>query len=259
MGHDRRDRMSGVATGFAVVAVATLALHLAGALPVAAATIVGLVLAGALVGTLVLASSRIDLQLYGPAVVRGPADRPLVSLTFDDGPHPDSTPALLGALRDAEARATFFVLVDRCEQHPDLLRAIAAEHEVGLHGLAHHPWLTFYPPDRGAAELQEAVRRLRAIVDAEIRWYRPAFGVTSPRLAEAVARAGLHTAWCSLRTGDGTRSDPSRLRDACARAGAGEVLLLHEGPRPARIVLPQVLRDLADRGLRSVSLGELLA
>ncbi|MBW1881566.1 MAG: polysaccharide deacetylase family protein [Deltaproteobacteria bacterium] len=251
--------MSGVAGGYAVVATATLGLHLLGALPTGAATVVGLVLAGALVGTLVVASSRIDLQLYGPAVVRGPTNNPVVALTFDDGPHPDSTPALLRALRHAEARATFFVLVDQCERHPDLLRAIAAEHEVGLHGLAHHPWLTLLPPGRGAAELREAVRRLRSIVDAEIRWYRPAFGVTSPRLAEAVERAGLRTAWCSLRTGDGVRSDPGRLLTACARAEAGDVLLLHEGPKPARLVLPQVLRDLADRDLRSVSIGDLLA
>ncbi|MCP4809588.1 MAG: polysaccharide deacetylase family protein [Proteobacteria bacterium] len=204
-----------------------------------------------------LASTHPGWQLYGPATSRGRSES-AVALTFDDGPHPDSTPALLDALRAAEARATFFVLVDQAEAHPELVRAIAAEHEIGLHGLGHHPWLTVWSPERGAAELREACARLSELTGTEVRLYRPPFGVTSPRLVEAVALVGLDTIWCSVRTMDGVLGSEDRLVGACRAAGAGDILLLHEGARPAARVLPRVLRELADRGLRSVTVGELL-
>ena len=62
----------------------------------------------------------------------------VVALTYDDGPDPENTPAVLDALAAFGATATFFVLADRAEKHPELLRRIVAEgHDVGLHGEDH--------------------------------------------------------------------------------------------------------------------------
>lgn len=209
-------------------------------------------------GLLVAASARPGLQLFGPAVVRGPVGGDRVALTFDDGPDPASTPALLDALARADARATFFVLVENVERHPQLLKDIAARHEVALHGWGHDAWLTLRAPDRGAAELQRAADRLAQHVGEPVRWYRPPFGVTSPRLAQALSRTDLQMAWCSVRTLDGGPMSPKRLRARCARASAGDILLLHEGRQAAVQALQGILGDLRDRGLSPVTLGELL-
>ncbi|MGH2910426.1 MAG: polysaccharide deacetylase family protein, partial [Solirubrobacteraceae bacterium] len=57
-----------------------------------------------------------------------------LSLTFDDGPDPRGTPAVLDALDAAGARATFFVIASTAERHPDLLRrAVACGHRMALH------------------------------------------------------------------------------------------------------------------------------
>jgi peptidoglycan-N-acetylglucosamine deacetylase len=202
---------------------------------------------------LFMATTQPGLRIYGPAVTRVSQG---VVLTFDDGPHPDSTLPLLEALREADAKATFFVLVDRAEQHPDLMRAIAAEQEVGLHGLGHHPWLTLWSPKRGAEELKEAVRRLQAITGQPVRWYRPPFGMTSPRLAAAVKLAGLTTVWCSLRTNDGVLGGDERLVRACEGTKEGDIVLMHEGARSAPRVLPQILERMQARGLSLKSYGE---
>jgi peptidoglycan/xylan/chitin deacetylase (PgdA/CDA1 family) len=213
----------------------------------------------ALVSAVVAGSADPSLQLFGPAILRGAGSRPEVALTFDDGPDPASTEALLDALDTAGASATFFVLVDRAQAHPELLRRIATTHEIGLHGLHHDPWLTLRPPSAGAAELREAMGHLEALTGKRPRWYRPPFGATSPRMMASVAQAGLQMVWCSVRTRDGVAIAPDKLVARASKAVAGDIVLLHEGLRPCRDVLPQILDDLARRGLKAVSVQELLA
>src|SRR4051812_3475218 len=75
-----------------------------------------------------------------PGVYRQP--RIVLALTFDDGPDPRGTPAVLAALAEAAATATFFVLGERVERRPEMVEAVlAAGHEVEVHGYAHlrHP------------------------------------------------------------------------------------------------------------------------
>src|SRR3954469_9959070 len=70
--------------------------------------------------------------------VRRRVDGPGVALTFDDGPHPQGTPAVLEALAAAGAPATFFLVGEQVERRPALAREIAdAGHEIALHGHRH--------------------------------------------------------------------------------------------------------------------------
>lgn len=207
----------------------------------------------------VRASAKPELQVFGPAVVR--ARHPgLVALTIDDGPHPVSTPGMLRALADAGARATFFVLADRVQRHPDLLRdVLAAGHEVGLHGLTHTPWLTMRAPAAGAAELRRALAILAENGAPGVTWYRPPFGAVSPRLYEAARLAGLTVAWCSVRTGDGGRISADTLRARCARAVGTDIVLLHDGDRPTWRLLPELLQEWGGRGIRAGTLSDAMA
>src|SRR5437016_5093785 len=71
---------------------------------------------------------HIDRRLAGPGV----------ALTFDDGPHPDGTPAILELLASAKATATFFLVGEQVERYPEVARAVAdAGHEIALHGYRH--------------------------------------------------------------------------------------------------------------------------
>src|SRR5689334_791585 len=75
----------------------------------------------------------------GEALVSvSPVDGPSVLLTYDDGPDPEGTPAVLRELAEADARATFFVLGTRVRLYPDVFRSVVADgHEIGLHGADH--------------------------------------------------------------------------------------------------------------------------
>ena len=68
----------------------------------------------------------------------GPATSREVCLTFDDGPHPEFTPALLDFLKSRMVRATFFVVGRQAEQYPELVRRMASEgHVIDNHSYAH--------------------------------------------------------------------------------------------------------------------------
>jgi peptidoglycan/xylan/chitin deacetylase (PgdA/CDA1 family) len=211
---------------------------------------------GLLVGLLVVASAQPGRGWFGPTLVRARHPGGAV-LTFDDGPHPDSTPPILAALRARGGRATFFVLADRARRWPELIRAMIEEgHEVALHGRSHHPWLTTWSPARGAADLRAALAELREL-GVETRWFRPPFGAVSPRLYAAAALAGLDVVWCTVRTGDGVELPDDTLRARCRVVVGTDIVLLHEGPgRPAARLLGEILDEWASRGVRALSLRE---
>jgi peptidoglycan/xylan/chitin deacetylase (PgdA/CDA1 family) len=119
----------------------------------------------------------ISPALRGISSVKGTTtEEPVVALTFDDGPDPETTPAVLELLARAGARATFFMLVDRAEAHPELVsETVGAGHEVGLHGLD-HTRLTTLPPTEVYRRLRDGRDRLSRLVGAPIRLFRAPHG-----------------------------------------------------------------------------------
>lgn len=110
----------------------------------------------------------------------GPAGSRAIALTFDDGPDPVQTPALLDRLRALELRATFFVIGARVEAHPGLVRRMAEEgHEVGHHSWSHGP-----PHQTSASTLLGEARRttelLRQLTGRPGQLCRPPNGKLSP-------------------------------------------------------------------------------
>ena len=100
--------------------------------------------------------------------------RPRVALTFDDGPHPQDTPAILEILDGAGVRATFFFIGRKARAHPDLVRRAAlAGHEVGNHSDTHPWWFSLAGPGRIRREIEEAGRTLEALTGHPVRFFRP--------------------------------------------------------------------------------------
>src|SRR6185295_4522747 len=86
-----------------------------------------------------------------------------VGLSFDDGPHPQWTPAVLDTLKARGIHATFFVIGENARRHPELVRRIHEEgHEIGCHGDS-HAWTTpFFPPWKLDGEIERCRESIRA-------------------------------------------------------------------------------------------------
>ena len=176
-----------------------------------------------------------------------------LALTFDDGPDPRTTPAVLDALQGAGARATFFVLADRAEAHPQLIaRMLAGGHEVAAHAEKHvHAWVR--TPWGGFLDVGHAVRRVAAVTGQPIRYHRPPHGAYTLATVLGQRAAGVRGVHWSVE-GQDWRADrtPEQVRQRLLlRAGPGAIVVLHDaGPGAASTVpmLPDLLRELGARG-----------
>lgn len=187
-----------------------------------------------------------------------------VALTFDDGPHPQGTPAVLDALARHQARATFFLVGEQVERDPALAREIAAAgHGIGLHCFRHRNMLRLTP-----AQTREDVLRARVTIEEateqRIELYRPPYGIFSAA-ALAFAHANgwrplLWTHWGRDWAREATPQSIVRLLTE-PPLEPGSVLLLHDADdygspgswRRTLGALPLLFEELGRRGLGTLA------
>jgi peptidoglycan/xylan/chitin deacetylase (PgdA/CDA1 family) len=202
--------------------------------------------AGAVAGAAAWGAVYPGSQLFGPTLRRTNSSG-AIALTFDDGPNPSITPALLDLLERHSAPATFFVIGRFARACPELVRDIAARgHAIGNHTDS-HPSLAWISSRRIAEELARCQEAVGAATQAQTpRWMRPPYGFRDPQLRGAVRRAGLAgVAMWSLTCYD-WKPQPAaqliarlgRLRGADRSAApgarsAGDIVLLHDGDHRA--------------------------
>jgi len=204
-----------------------------------------------------------ELQMYGPVLHRGPAERGEVALTFDDGPNPETTRRVLRLLAERGHVATFFVVGEKVERRPDVVREIvAAGHGIGLHGYRHDRLYSLRSPRNVQSDIERAQRTLEGVCGLRPTLFRPPVGFASHRTLEGARRAGVRVVGSSVRGLDGTAGrDPERVRRRVLGAlSAGAIVLLHDAAErddftPATLeALPALLAAIDERGLRTVRL-----
>lgn len=184
------------------------------------------------------------------------------ALTFDDGPHPQGTPAVLEILARANVQATFFLVGEQVRRDPSLVAEIvAAGHEVGLHCDRHRNLLRLAP-----AQVREDIARAQAAIEdasaRSVRVYRPPYGVLNACALRLARRRGWRTLlWSDWgRDWEATATPASIAARLTAGAEEGAVLLLHDADhysaagswRRTAAALPEVLETLARCGLQPV-------
>lgn len=206
------------------------------------------------------------LRFFGPYVCRGPAEgaEPVVALTFDDGPDPGSTPALLDLLREARVEAAFFCIGARAAAHPDLTARIAREgHLVENHSYHHSHLTNFFSERRLRTELELTQAALGRLVGVAPTCFRPPMGLSNPRIFRAARAAGLKVVGWTARGFDTRVVEPERIVKRIVRAvEPGAIVLLHDGNIPAErlvVTVGQLLAELRANGYRVARLDRVLA
>jgi peptidoglycan-N-acetylglucosamine deacetylase len=165
------------------------------------------------------------------SVMRARTADPVIALSYDDGPDLEQTPAVLDVLAEHGARATFFVLTDRAEAEPGLVRRMLAEgHEIGLHGID-HARLTRVPGREAVRRLRLGRQRLEAITGRPVRLYRPTYGDVGMTAFAGARLLGLEIVIWSAWARDWFDAPPQEIADRAVGAlHPGAILLLHDSP-----------------------------
>jgi peptidoglycan-N-acetylglucosamine deacetylase len=193
---------------------------------------------------------------------RLPSDRGVL-LSFDDGPHPQGTPAVLTALDRAHAPAVFFVSGEQAARHPELVREIAAAgHELALHGYRHQTrrqWSRRLLTD----DTQRALDAVSVAAGAVPRLYRPPHGVFSLVGLRLIREFHLEPLlWSKWGRDWQRRATPSSIATrATAGIQSGDVLLLHDADHYAARgswhstadALPRIIDVIAAAGLQAAA------
>lgn len=200
------------------------------------------------------------LQDHSRAVKKVPTNHKIIALTFDDGPHPLTTQALLAVLSAKNVRATFFLLGENAVKYPELLGDIAAAgQEIGSHGYRHQ-----FPNKQPREELYADLARLEAVaaaVGARPTLFRPPGGGYNDLLVADLAARGYTTILWSIDTRDWERRSSAQTANTIVREAApGSIVLLHEGE--CAVNTPAAVAAAIDRlrgeGYEFVTVGELL-
>ena len=179
-------------------------------------------------------------------------------MTFDDGPFPTYTPAVLALLRDTGAHATFFLVGKRAQARPDIVRAIlAGGNEVGNHTWSHARLTSLL----NFEQIQEIHRGAAALKTFGLRpaWFRPPYGAIS-RLGVLDADAiGERTALWTFAVDKALRIwGRNAASEILARVRPGDIILCHDA-RPKQLNLFRRLIDgLEERGYGVVTLSQLV-
>ncbi len=183
---------------------------------------------------------------FGRALCELP-DSPGVALTYDDGPNPASTPALLDLLAERGVQATFFVVGKEARAQPELLRRIHAEgHVIGNHSERHSPFLNLCFRGPMQREIEACQRTLTDLTGETPRHYRPPVGLRNPAVHPTAAALGLTVVGWSVRSYDRS-SEPAQqvVERVLAATHPGAIVLLHDGGLPPERVLA-ITRGLLD-------------
>ena len=213
---------------------------------------------------------------HGPAGLRArlPLRNPLgiedataggrgVALTFDDGPHPQGTPAVLAELERHGAHATFFLVGEQVRRDPGLAAEIvAAGHGIALHCDRHRNLLRL-TPRQTREDISRALVTIEEATGRTVALYRPPYGVlNATALAYARGRSWRTLLWSQWgRDWEAQATPESIARRVTHGAGEGSVLLLHDADdysspgswRRTVAALPAVLRTLGERDLALVA------
>lgn len=183
-----------------------------------------------------------------------------VALTFDAGWEYTNCAALLDALARRDVKATFFLRGQWAADHPDLARAIAAAgHQTGNHSLT-HPDMTKLSWEDVRKEIGDGAAAIAAATGGQVTLFRPPYGAYNPDMLRLLAGRGYQAMimW-DVDSLDWTGLSMEKLAArVLSMVRPGSIVLMHIGGENTVKAMPAILDGLAARGLRPVTIDELL-
>lgn len=185
-----------------------------------------------------------------------------IALSFDDGPKPISTEAVLDVLEKHNVSATFFVLGKMVERHPNLSRRIVDQgHEIASHGYSHTRCTELsFRELRNEIELTDSI--IENTTGVQSCLFRPPFGSMSISLIYYLMLKGSKsvTLWSQLIENEWQYDNEEELIEKFGGLNivAGDIILLHDVYTTTSSALPSILNLVKDAGLSCTTISKLI-
>ena len=202
-----------------------------------------------------------DLNSREPSTIASvKISKPLIAMTFDDGPHPTHTPRLLAMLREHKARATFYLIGNRVAEWPKLAAKIADEgHEIGNHSWS-HPDLSGYGDAAMYAQIDRTTMAIWQATGRPPVTFRPPYGAFTKRQRGMLHQSRrMPTILWNVDPRDWKRPGAATVASRILKgAHQGSIVLSHDIHKGTVDAMPETLNTLAGRGLKFVAVSEII-
>lgn len=183
---------------------------------------------------------------------------PAVALVFNVAWGEEWVPAILEILAEAGVKSTFFITGTWAVKFPQMVQAmVAAGHEIANHGYDHP-----HPEQLSEKELVTLIEKnetlLRELTGVRTRLFAPPYGEVNQKITAVAGRLGYATIMWTVDTIDWQRPDPAIIVERAERRLAGGNIILVHPTEPTAAALPSILRRLAEKGYRVVTVSSLL-
>jgi len=210
-------------------------------------------------------SSLTDFQLVGEIVDRVATSQKVVALTFDDGPEPNKTEQILQILAAEQIPATFFLVGQALERHPELAKKLlAAGHQLGNHSYSHQRML-FKSPEFIANEIEKTDALLRDVGVTGQILFRPPYGkklLLLPWYLATHQRVAVTWDVAPENYRQIAKDSHAIVQHCLEKVQPGSIILLHvmyDSRRTTMQAVPELIRQLKAQGYQFVTVNELIA
>jgi peptidoglycan/xylan/chitin deacetylase (PgdA/CDA1 family) len=212
-----------------------------------------------LLALLAYGAASIGSQFFVRSICRGNrADG--VALTFDDGPHPEMTPAIMEILERYSCKGTFFLTGSKIAGNEMIVESLfRAGHTIGNHSFSHSNLFPLFKRHRIEEEIRDTNCLIERVTGTPVLYFRPPFGVTNPTIARALGGMKMKVTGWSIRSFDTLNVAPLKVvKRIMRKVGGGDIILLHDTSRNILEVMEALIPEIRKRGLHCVTLQQLL-
>lgn len=196
--------------------------------------------------------ATVRMQFFAHSICRGPVGKKQIALTFDDGPDPVATPALLDLLSREKIPVTFFCIGKNVEAHPDLANKILAGGHLLENHSYYHAWTMMFNRSPGLIrEMSLAQNAIEQATKTKPTYFRPPIGLTNPHFTRALRSLGLTMIGWDIRPMDTARPPQMVIDYVVKHAREGSIILLHDGGVSAEhvtTIVSTLVKELRSRG-----------
>jgi polysaccharide deacetylase family sporulation protein PdaB len=208
---------------------------------------------------------RFYYEKRGEVLWEVPTEDKVIALTFDDGPDAVNTAPILDLLKKYEAKATFFLVGNKVERNPELVKKeLAQGHELANHTYSHSYLGNKTTAEKMKKDILQAEKVIFSVTGQKCRFFRPPGGFINERLVNTAVQEGYTVVMWSWHQDSRDWSTPgvNKIVDSVlTHTQKGDIVLFHEyveGKTQTIAALEKILPELKKRGYRFVTISELL-